>query len=47
MEGLRLGFVANHFNVVPVRINDKSCIVCWLTGASYVLGATHMHSVPK
>ena len=22
-----LGFVANHFNVVSVRINDESCIV--------------------
>src|SRR5438477_6962392 len=27
MEGLGLGFVANHFDVVPVRTNDKSCIV--------------------
>ena len=27
MEGLRLRFVANHFDVVPVRTNDESCIV--------------------
>ena len=27
MEGLGLGFVANHFDVVPVRANDESCIV--------------------
>src|SRR5437660_12445100 len=27
MEGLGLGFVANHFDVVPVRPNDESCIV--------------------
>ena len=27
MEGLGLGLVANHFDVVPVRTNDKSCIV--------------------
>ncbi len=27
MEGLALGFVANHFDVVPVRTNDESCIV--------------------
>src|SRR6266446_10576272 len=27
MEGLGLGFVANHFDVVPVRTNDESCIV--------------------
>ena len=27
MEGLSLGFVANHFDVVPVRTNDESCIV--------------------
>ena len=26
-EDLALGFVANHFDVVPVRTNDKSCIV--------------------
>jgi len=26
-EGLGLGFVANHFDVMPVRINDESCIV--------------------
>src|SRR5712664_1502007 len=26
-EGLGLGFVANHFDVVPVRTNDESCIV--------------------
>ena len=24
---LGLGFVANHFNVVPVRTNDESCVV--------------------
>ncbi len=24
---LGLGFVANHFDVVPVRTNDESCIV--------------------
>src|SRR5438477_12000049 len=27
MEGLGLGFVANHFDVVPVRTNDKSCVI--------------------
>jgi hypothetical protein len=27
MEGLGLGLVANHFDVVPVRTNDKSRIV--------------------
>src|SRR5438034_4824148 len=27
MEGLGLGFVANHFDVVPVRTKDESCIV--------------------
>src|SRR5258708_33417469 len=27
MEGLGLGFVANHFDVVPVRTNDESCVV--------------------
>ena len=27
MEGLGLAFVANHFDVVPVRTNDESCIV--------------------
>src|SRR5437899_10487024 len=27
MEGLGLGFVANHFDVVPVRTDDESCIV--------------------
>jgi hypothetical protein len=27
MEGLCLGFVANHFDVVPVRTNDESCVV--------------------
>ena len=26
-EGLDLGFVANHFDVVPVGTNDESCIV--------------------
>jgi hypothetical protein len=27
MERSGLGFMANHFDVVPVRTNDKSCIV--------------------
>jgi len=27
MDGLGLGFVANHFDVVPIRANDESCIV--------------------
>ena len=27
MEGLGPGFVANHFDVMPVRTNDESCIV--------------------
>src|SRR5262249_23263648 len=27
VEGLRLGFVANHFDVVPVRTKGESCIV--------------------
>ena len=26
-EGLGFGFVANHFDVVPVWTNDESCIV--------------------
>ena len=26
-QGLGLGFVANHFDVVPIRTNDESCIV--------------------
>jgi len=26
MEGLGFGFVANHFDIVPVRTNDESCI---------------------
>ena len=27
IEGLGLGFVANRFDVVPVRADDESCIV--------------------
>ena len=27
IDRLDLGFVANHFDVVPVRTNDESCIV--------------------
>jgi hypothetical protein len=27
MEGLDLGFMADRFDVVPVRTNDESCIV--------------------
>ena len=27
MKGSGLGFMANHFDVVPVRANDESCIV--------------------
>jgi len=27
MEGLSLGFVANRFDVVPIRTNDEGCIV--------------------
>src|SRR4026208_1087771 len=27
MEGLGLGFVANRFDVVPVRTNHESCVV--------------------
>ena len=27
MDGLGLGFVANHFDVVPVRTNDESRVV--------------------
>ena len=27
IDWLGLGFVANHFDVVPVRTNDESCIV--------------------
>jgi hypothetical protein len=30
MEGLVLRFVANHFDVVPVRTNDESCIVVYV-----------------
>ena len=27
MNGLGLGFATNHFDVLPVRTNDESCIV--------------------
>jgi len=28
IDWLGFGFVANHFDVVPVRTDDESCIVC-------------------
>ena len=31
MERSGLGFVANHFDVVPVRTDDESCIVVRLS----------------
>src|SRR3546814_11443038 len=48
MEGSGLGFVANHFDVVPVRTNDASCIVVRVvvraqTGRTIVL-ATRLQS---
>ena len=33
MEGLGLGFVANHFDVVSVRTNHESCIVVRVVAA--------------
>ena len=33
MEGLGLGCVANHFDVVPVRTNHESCIVVRVVAA--------------
>ena len=48
MEGLRLGFVANHFDVVPVRTNDESCVVVRVVVRAQsrrtVVFATRLHS---
>ena len=48
MEGLGLGFVANHFDVVPVRTNDESCIVVRVVFRAQtrrtIVFATRLHS---
>src|SRR5262249_60884622 len=48
VEGLRLGFVANHFDVVPVRTNDESCIVSRVVVRAQtrrtIVFATSLHS---
>src|SRR5215831_21168146 len=48
MEGLGLGFVANHFDVVAVRTNDKGCIVCRVIVQAQtrrtIVFATRLHS---
>ena len=48
MEGLGLGFVANHFDVVPVRTNDESCIVVRVVVRAQtrrtIVFATRLHS---
>ena len=38
MKGLGLGFVANHFDVVPVRTNDESGIVVGLVARAQTRG---------
>ena len=47
-EGLGLGFVANHFDVVPVRTNDESCIVVRVVVRAQtrrtIVFATRLHS---
>ncbi len=30
MQGLSLGFIADHFNVVPIRANDKSYVIVYI-----------------
>jgi EVE domain-containing protein len=48
MEGLGLGFVANHFYVVPVRTNDESCVVVRVVVRAQtrraIVFATRLHS---
>ena len=48
MEGLGLGFVANHFDVVPVRTNDESRIVVRVIFRAQtrrtIVFATRLHS---
>ena len=48
MEGLSLGCVANHFDVVPVRTNDESCIVVrvvvWTQTRRTIVFATRLQS---
>jgi hypothetical protein len=48
MEGLGLGFVANHFDVMPVRPNDESCIVVgvvvWAQTGPTIVFATRLQS---
>ena len=48
VEGLDLGFVANHFYVVPVRTNDESCVVVRVVVRAQLRGtivfATRLHS---
>src|SRR6185369_14663813 len=44
IAGSGLGFVANHFDVVPVRTDDEGCIVVWVvaraqTGRTIVFAA--------
>src|SRR5215468_7916922 len=45
---LGLGFVANHFDVVPVRTNNESCVVARVVVAAQfrrtVVFATRLHS---
>ena len=47
MEGLGLGFVANRFDVVPVRTNDESCIIARVVVRSQtrrtIVFATRLH----
>ena len=47
-EGLGLGFVANHFDVVPVRAKDESCIVIRVVARAQtrrtIVFATHFQS---
>ena len=48
MDGLGLGFVANHFDLVPVRTNDESCIVVrvavWAQTGRTIVFATRLQS---
>ena len=48
MKGLGLGFVANCFDVVPVRTNDESCIVVLVVVRAQtrrtIVFATRLHS---
>jgi len=48
MEGLGLGFMANHFDVVPVRTNDESSVVARVVVRAQsrraIVFATRLHS---